>query len=152
MVEASQSEAAAALRRTTTKWRIGDRQVLQAQRVRITDASGDQRNLMRRSSSKTSNGDVTIQGTVEGIKSVRIDGRGGQQQTVMRLKLEDGESRLISLSPWLANQFLEIDRGDEVVASGTERQTQDGREVLIVEGMLVIDPGGTSSSRTDTPN
>lgn len=137
---------------TGTKRRIGDKQVLQAERVRITDSSGDQRSLMRRPSSKTSNGEVLIQGTVEGIKSVRIDGRSGQQQTVMRLKLEDGESQLINLSPWLANQFLDIDRGDEVVASGVERKTRDGREVLIVEGMLVIDPSGSSDSSTSSRN
>lgn len=121
---------------------LGEHQVLEARSVKVRNA-GDQQKPQRnrnmvRSGIDVRGDNVMLQGTVEGIKKVKIQGQN-EELTVMKLKLKDGSSQIVNLSPWLAKQFLGIEQGDEVVASGVTRQTQQGKEVLIVDGILVVD-------------
>ena len=124
---------------------LGEHRVLEARSVRIRDGEQQQRgrqagdrNLVRSGSDNVRGRNIMLQGRVEDIQEVEVGSRG-DRVTVMKIKLKDGTSQLVNLSPYLAKQFLDIEQGDEVVASGVKRETNSGREVLIIDGILVTD-------------
>ncbi|MFW5829990.1 MAG: hypothetical protein ACOCXA_06985, partial [Planctomycetota bacterium] len=130
------------------KRNLNGKPVLEARSLKIDKQHSDDTDRYVRSGNQglPDQESVMFQGTVEGLKKTQVKGQQ-DKVTVMKLKLKDGKNRLLNISPWMAKQFLDIDQGDEVVVSGQRQQTKSGKNVVIIDGILVLEDEPTVSAR-----
>ncbi len=127
---------------------IDGRTVLMAQRVRAGDRTvrmnnwePDQRQArnqsrydrsqMQRGDQARSNNKAQTQGYVEAWQRVNLRGQP-DAHTVLRVRLQDGNAKLINLGPNVSVSRLNLDRGDRIMVQG-ERGSINGRVVLAAE-------------------
>ncbi len=78
--------------------------------------------------------ETRLNGTVDGfsVMNISTDGDNADEQTFVRIRLEDGNSKIVSLGRRVALDELGLESGKDITVSGKEKRI-DGNDVLVAE-------------------
>jgi len=99
-------------------------------------AGNDKQDAKHRNANRT----TRFEGTVDGFRDVDLKLRDGKSEkhSFVRVRLKDGEKRVISLGKRLELSDLDLNKGDEITATGNVARI-DNRDVLVARQIEVDD-------------
>lgn len=93
------------------------------------------RDANRYANTSPQGGKAELRGELDGWTRVSIQGQK-DAHTLLRLRLDDGRTKVINIGPRMSVDRLNLDDGDRVAVYGSQGKI-DGRQVLMVEKMRV---------------